>query len=52
LHYDLDEVALQEHGELSDEIHPFVSSVLYLDNGGSSGAPTLVTNQVSDISDP
>lgn len=46
LHYDLDEMSLQEHGELSEQIHPFVSSVLYLDDGGSSGAATLVTNQV------
>eukprot|EP00603_Paraphysomonas_imperforata_P000829 CAMPEP_0114417378 /NCGR_PEP_ID=MMETSP0103-20121206/2931_1 /TAXON_ID=37642 ORGANISM="Paraphysomonas imperforata, Strain PA2" /NCGR_SAMPLE_ID=MMETSP0103 /ASSEMBLY_ACC=CAM_ASM_000201 /LENGTH=539 /DNA_ID=CAMNT_0001585665 /DNA_START=54 /DNA_END=1673 /DNA_ORIENTATION=- len=45
LHYDLDELFILEHGELSEEVHPFVSSVLYLDDGGSSGAPTLVTNQ-------
>ena len=29
-------------------LHPYVSSVLYLDDGGSSGAPTLVMDQQLD----
>ena len=49
LHYDLDEARLQseagESGVADGSIHPLVSSVLYLDDGGSSGAPTLIIDQ-------
>jgi hypothetical protein len=29
-----------------DKLHPLVSSVIYLDDGGSSGAPTLIIDEV------
>jgi hypothetical protein len=32
----------------NDSIHPLVSSVIYLDDGGSSGAPTLIIDQHLD----
>eukprot|EP00811_Abedinium_folium_P036285 NODE_9007_length_1453_cov_5.932881.p1 GENE.NODE_9007_length_1453_cov_5.932881~~NODE_9007_length_1453_cov_5.932881.p1 ORF type:complete len:402 (-),score=112.09 NODE_9007_length_1453_cov_5.932881:248-1399(-) len=48
LHFDLDEAALdtwrEEEGDAPPP-HPDVSCVLYLDDGGVSGAPTLVTDQ-------
>ena len=34
-----------EAAVLDGSIHPFVSSVLYLDDGGASGAPTVVFDQ-------
>lgn len=50
MHFDLDETRLQRLQQIGStdrsNLHPLVSSVLYLDDGGTSAAPTLIIDEV------
>ena len=47
----MDEILLKQQQETQNyeisKLHPLVSSVIYLDDGGTSAAPTLVIDEVN-----
>lgn len=46
----MDEILLQQQHKTKvyekSKLHPLVSSVIYLDDGGTSAAPTLIIDEV------
>lgn len=46
----MDEILLKQQHETQNydisKLHPLISSVIYLDDGGTSAAPTLVIDEV------